>query len=106
MDIFNKQMSLQYNVIGLFNYDENEPDYDELLNSITDARININSIKLKMVRIPVKNQIGVYRMIPAWVFKGNKFFLREGSPNYEDVSDRLDTECFLIINAIDGSIIQ
>ena len=106
MDIFNKQMSIQYNVIGLFDYDENEPDYDELLNSITDARININSIKLKMVRIPVKNQIGEYRMIPAWVFKGNKFFLREGSPNYEDVSDRLDTECFLIINAIDGSIIQ
>ena len=106
MDIFNKQMALQYNTVGLFPYDETNHDYEKLLESITDARVDISSIKLKMVRIPIQNQMGAYRMIPAWIFKGKGFFSRDGGPSYEEVIDRIQEECFLIVNAIDGSIIQ
>ena len=106
MEIFNRQMALEYNVIGLFDYDEGEDNYQELLDSIESGRIDIDSIDLKMIRMPVKNQMGIYRMIPVWVFKGTSFFYREGGTKYEEVSDRLEEKCFLFINAIDGTIIN
>lgn len=81
-------------------YDNPEIDHVEM-------NIDVNKVELGLVRVRTQNadgREGIYT--PAWVFSGSKtqdFFYTSGQ-TYHDES--LRNEILLVINAVDGSIID
>lgn len=59
--------------------------------------INIERIEFGLVRIPVEDDINRYIMVPAWSFLGSK---------YEDSEIIQVDKSFMVVNAINGSIID
>jgi len=86
-------------------------------NGLEEVNINIDKIVFGMIRVPVKDNPDAYYMIPAWQFVGSKEEVRVSLPddlpaevkesselyNY-DYSESGKT--FLVLNALDGSIID
>jgi hypothetical protein len=86
-------------------------------SGLEEVNINIDKIVFGMIRVPVKDNPDEYYMIPAWQFVGSKEEVRVSLPddlpaevkesselyNY-DYSESGKT--FLVLNALDGSIID
>lgn len=70
-------------------------------SSISEINITIDSIKFGMVRVPVKDNPDTYYMIPAWQFAGSKEELSVDRSGYSESG-----KTFLVLNALDGSIID
>ena len=73
--------------------------------SITGIDFSISEIKLRMVRIAVKNKRGTYNMVPAWICTGSETITLKKSKD-EMVSTTNEDVDFLTVNAIDGTIID
>lgn len=81
-DIFGKMMPIVYE------YKANQSEEDK-------TTMYINDIELELVRISEQNSIKNGLLVPAWRFYGT-----------EDESGQTANECFLTINAVDGSVID
>ena len=66
--------------------------------------INIDSIELRMMRTLVKDKNNEYMMIPVWNFMGSKKDTLIGKRAI--IEDTVGRKSFLIINAIDGSLVH
>ena len=67
-----------------------------------EVNILIDRIVFGMVRIPIENDFDTYYMVPAWQFIGSKSELAlDPDLNYEE-----NGKTYMVINAIDGSIID
>ena len=93
-ECFKSQMQSQY---SKNTYLENGwfEEGDEYFEN-AEMSIRINQIEQGMFRIKIKDNSEEYRMVPAWVFKGSTFC--DG--------DFLTEESYVVINAIDGSVIN
>ena len=93
-ECFKSQMQSQY---SKNTYLENGwfEEGDEYFENV-EVLIRINQIEQGMFRIKIKDNSEEYRMVPAWIFKGSTFC--DG--------DFLTEESYVVINAIDGSVIN
>lgn len=91
--LFEKQMSLEYNVGKLTSGDGND---------IISANIDITRVELGAARIDVPDKVATYRMVPVWKFYGTHIveYKNDDNPLPSNESE------YLTINAIDGSIIN
>ena len=104
---FEKQMSLEYNMHKLSRYSPDNPDYDEIISRMEYGRVDITEIELCMIRIPIKNQIGIYRMIPAWKFYGDEgVSFKDSDAGFINQLGNNGLTTYQVINAVDGSIIN
>ena len=65
--------------------------------------IEITDIKFGMIRVPKKDNPELYYMIPAWQFIGDKYTNSTADPSLESNETG---KTFLVLNALDGSIID
>ncbi len=105
MDKFRSQITIEYNLVKLAHYAEDNPDYDEFIASIKSGEVNITSIELGYMRMPVQDQSGSYRLVPVWRFYGDESVVmeHEGENIKTDMGGSKMTALYLTINAIDGS---
>lgn len=108
MDKARAQMAIEYNIVKLSHYSEENPDYDEFIANLKSGEVNISGIELGYMRMSVQDQSGSYRLVPVWRFYGNESVVMEQES--EDAKaimkgDRGDT-LYLTLNAIDGSPID
>ena len=93
-EAFKGQMQSQYSKNTYLErgwFDENDPEVKNM-----ELTLQIKSIEEGMFRIKVKDSSDEYRMVPAWIFKGSTNV--NGEP--------LAGEAYIVINAIDGSVIN
>ena len=79
--------------------DKDIPGYD-----MQHVYVGINNVKKGLFRIKEKDKDNSYLLVPAWVFYGwTDFYYGDSVP-----SDNIErpSEPLMIINAIDGSIID
>ncbi|MCM1179338.1 MAG: DUF6034 family protein [Clostridium sp.] len=92
---FKSQMQSQYSKNTYVEngwMDENDEYFQK------EMSIEITDIEEGMFRIKVKDSTDEYRMVPAWIFKGCTFC---GSSSLTG-----DVESYIVINAVDGSVIN
>ena len=107
MDIFERQISLMYNIEKLSRDAPENRRHKELIESIEKGYIKITDIKLGLERIPMENDINKYRMIPVWRFYGSEYLKIKGmDTDITDMAARKSEMVYLTINAIDGSIVD
>ncbi len=104
MENFRTQMAIEYNIIKLSHYSEENPDFDEYIATIKSGGVNISKIELGYMRMSVQDQSGSYRLVPVWRFYGDESIVTEieGKDVPSGVSGDGSTLC-LTLNAIDGS---
>ena len=68
---------------------------------VTEVGINIDAVNFGMIRVPVKDNPETYYMVPAWQFAGTKTEKFTTSETYTESG-----KTFLVLNALDGSIID
>jgi len=69
-------------------------------NGVTEVVIDIDAINFGMIRVPVRDNPETYYMVPAWQFAGTKTEKSAGETYTES------GKTFLVLNALDGSIID
>ena len=107
MDIFERQMSLIYNVEKLSRDAPENERHEQFIKSIEKGYIKITDIKLGMERIPMENDLSKYRMIPVWRFYGSEYLQIEGmDTDITNMAAREGEMVYLTLNAIDGSIVD
>lgn len=116
MDRFRHQMELTYTLHKAMGYDSEEArqyleedEYmKEYMKRVTGVEITIDTIRLGMARVPIKDRPGVYEYIPAWKFYGNHVVLEEGADTQEQyvaMPDGQSYTAYLALSAIDGSVL-
>ncbi len=105
MDQFRSQMSIKYTIAKLSHYSEENPDYEEYIASIKSGEINIKSIELGYMRMPVQDQPGRYRLVPVWRFYGDESVVVtvENKDLPTNMNGDREAALYLTLNAIDGS---
>ena len=107
MDIFERQMSLMYNVEKLSRDAPENDRHEQFIKSIEKGYIKITDIRLGMERIPIENDLNRYRMIPVWRFYGSEYLKIEGrDADTTNMARREGEMAYLTLNAIDGSIVD
>lgn len=91
--IFNKMITVIY-----------EPQTN-IYSNITLLDIKVDKIKLELMRITEQNSIENGLLIPVWRFYGSRKMQFENGEPF-NMEDRANSGCVLVINAIDGSIID
>ncbi len=103
METFTKEMASEYNLEKLSHQAPTNSDYQEYISKMVSSTITVSKIELGMVRLPIKDQPGVYRMVPAWKFYGSEKVQYKDHNTDTSVWGSSD---YKTINAIDGSIID
>jgi beta-lactamase regulating signal transducer with metallopeptidase domain len=103
---FKKQMQLEYTIGKLARYSPENEDYEEYISCIESGEINITDIRLGLMRVHIKDRPGEYRMVPAWMFLGSERLYAKGIDPEMQMYAPDKPFPYIIINAIDGSIIN
>lgn len=69
-----------------------------------DATLTVDNVQLGLFRIREQNDMDHGLLVPAWVFRGT--LVPSENSGWAGLTQRYDTEPVLIINAIDGSVID
>lgn len=69
---------------------------------INSAQFEISDVRLEYVRVLKQNSVDEGLLIPVWSFYGTKTI----HTNYENTKTKQYHDCWLMINAVDGSIID
>lgn len=99
------QIELEYNAAKLSWYAPENSDYEEYIASIKSASLTIDEISLVMLKIPVKDNLQGYYIIPAWIFKGSDS-LEFKDMDHAGFSGWHEYKTYTAINAVDGSTIS
>ncbi len=103
LDAFTKQMSAEYKLEKLSRQAPENSDYQKYIMNMLTGTITITKIELGMVRLSIKDQPGVYRMVPAWKFCGTEKVQYKDHNTDTAEGGLID---YMTINATDGSIID
>lgn len=105
MDKFRSQMAIEYNLVKLSHYAEDNPDFEEFIAGIISGEVNITKIELGYVRLAVQDRAGSYRLIPVWRFYGNESVVmtHEGNDVPTNMNGDRDAALYMTLNAVDGS---
>lgn len=106
MEVFKKQVSVEYTLEKLFGVGPDYPDYKKEIANLISGEIDITDIKLVMMRIAIKDKPGVYRMIPVWKFYGKDSVKQKKATDHSKFKLFGQQIPYETINAIDGSIID
>ncbi len=107
MQTFQTQMALKYNCSSLSMYPAENENYEKIVASIKGFKVNITDIRLGMVRMEIQDRPGQYRMVPAWKFSGTHTVDQDPGTTLDmKVYPNATTAPYLILNALDGSMIE
>ena len=98
IDIYKKQSALTYDTI----YDVTEEDNGEKESVLKSdsAKVSIDSIDFKLMRIAEKDKSLTYLLAPVWTFSGEITYFTS------DNEALMSNKTSIMINAVDGSIIN
>lgn len=95
-EIFKNQLQIEYT---LWNLDRKTGFYND--GELESGIIHVTEAVMGLARVRVKDNLEEYRLVPAWIFKGNT----EYKSSVGDYTDEI-VQTLVIVNAVDGSIIN